>query len=781
MTRDFDPKLSWNSLRDNCIEDFYKPALKNCELYQRLSGYFSSSVFAHIALEILEFVETGGRMELVTSPELSRLDKETFEQSVLEREKLCSSIFLPDLKNDPDNLKFEFSKIMGYMLTNEIDNKPQLEIKIAVPSSGAGIYHQKVGILHYVNGERIAFSGSINETGRGLYDNKENFVSFRSWGDDTNKIGISSHQRDFNNIWNGNEKGIKIFDLPEAVHNQLLEVRAETFEQMQASAKKVKDIIKNQKVTKLTEESEPEESEPEESEPEESEPEESEYKKQPIELRDYQLGARQKWLENDLCGLFEMATGTGKTYTAFGCMNKLQNLHERNAIIIACPQKHLVEQWKKELVIWNNSVQESEKIVMERSITCNSDYPKWRTQFDKILHDYNVSPIGSSSYITNNIVIFTTHSTLGSDDFTQRIQDMKKTKKFLIVDEVHNIGDDASKKTLLEEYSCRLGLSATPSRHMDDIGTGILKDYFHSSTCDAKNNGDADVCDKCKKNLIIYKLDLRTAIHVLHRLCTYEYYPYYVELTLEEMDVYDKLTKQIAQAEAKRKKGIPLTKADKWPYLARGYLVANAENKDKMLDTLLDLEFNNKLSLALIYCTSHPRADAPKDSPKQLERVKNILFEKGIKSDSVTFEDPTKIRGDILSLLEGKVFGCITAVKCLDEGVDIPAVETGIFMASSGNPKQFIQRRGRILRKNKQTGKETAKIYDILVSPPIPPEGVHIDKNDKKLIAKELFRHKEFAEISDNKYEAFAKISDIAKRFEINLDRLNYEYIKNLE
>ena len=772
MIREFDPKLTWNSLRDDCIEDFYKPALKNCELYQRLSGYFSSSVFAHIAIEILEFIETGGRMELVTSPELSRIDKEIFEQSVLEREKLCSSIFLPDLKNDLDNLKLEFSKIMGYMLTNPIGNKPQLEIKIAIPSSGAGIFHQKVGILHYSNGERIGFSGSINETGRGLYDNKEQFVCFRSWGDDTNKMGISSHQRDFNNIWNGSEKGLKIFDLPEAVRNQLLEVRAETHEQMQESAKAIRSIIKNQTKKKSPDKLE--------EETQITEPIELEYKNPPIKLHDYQLEAREKWLENNFCGLFEMATGTGKTYTAFGCINKLQNLHLRTTTIIACPQKHLVEQWKKELTKWNNSVQESEKIVMERSITCNSDYLNWRNKFDKILHDYNVSPIGSNSYITNNLVIFTTHNTLGSQDFTKRIQNMKNAKIFLIVDEVHNITENTSTKTLLEEYDCRLGLSATPTRHMDDIGTGILKDYFHSSTCDAKNIGDVDVCDKCKKNLIIYTLDLRAAIHDLHILCTYEYFPYYVELTHDEMDVYNMLTIQIAQSEAKKKKGMHLTKADKYPYLARGYLVANAENKDKMLDTLLELEFNNQLKLTLIYCTSHPRVDAPENTPVQLERVKNILFEKGIKSDSVTFNDLTKTRGDILSLLEGKVFGCITAVKCLDEGVDIPAVEIGIFMASSGNPKQFVQRRGRILRKNKQTGKETAKIYDILVSPPFPPEGEHVNKNDKKLIAKELLRHKEFADISENKYEAFAKISEIAKRFEINLDKLNYEYIENI-
>ena len=113
--RKFNPKATWNSRGgDNIIEDFYKPALKNCKLYQRLSGYFSSSVFAHVAIEILEFIESGGRMELVTSPQISTTDKEIFEQSVLEREKLCESIFLHDLKNDPDNLKLEFSKKLEF-------------------------------------------------------------------------------------------------------------------------------------------------------------------------------------------------------------------------------------------------------------------------------------------------------------------------------------------------------------------------------------------------------------------------------------------------------------------------------------------------------------------------------------------------------------------------------------------------------------------------------------------------------------------------------------------
>ena len=771
MAREFDPKLTWNSITDDCINDFYKPGLKDCKLYQRSSGYFSSSVFAHVAREILDFIETGGRIELIASPQLSTSDKELFEQSVLEREKLLGTIFLKDLKNDPDNLKFEFSKLMGYMLTNEINGKPQLEIKIAIPARGAGIYHQKIGILHYENEDRIAFSGSINETGPAWYDNKENFSVFRSWGDDTNSQGIVDNQRIFNNLWNGSDKGVNVFDLPQAVNEQLLQVRLKSNEEMRETIEKVRKIIESTTKKVSSNESKIEEPVVEEKEPE--------IEKLVIKLRDYQETARQKWIENDFCGLLEMATGTGKTYAAFGCINRLQNLHQRTAVIIACPQKHLIEQWKEELTKWNNLVEEYDRVVIEQTITCDSDY-RWRDPFDEILHDYNVPPIGSSSYITNNIVIFTSHATLGTDDFTEKIQSMKDTKKFLIVDEVHNIGEEASKTTLLEGYDCRLGLSATPNRHMDDVGTGILKDYFHSSICDAKNKGDADVCINCNKELILHKLDLRKAIHELHVLCTYEYYPYYVELTSEEMATYDDLTARIARAEEKKSRGKLLTAADKWPYLARGYLVQNAENKDKKLDEILTTEFNNKLNLTLIYCTSHPREDAPPDAPKQLERVKNILFEKGIKSDSVTYEDPTKTRGDILKLLESSIFGCITAVKCLDEGVDVPAVETGIFMASSGNPKQFVQRRGRILRKNKLTGKESAKIYDILVTPPIPQEGVDVDKNEKKLIAKELLRHKDFADISENKYQAFERISEVARRFGINLDRLDYDYIRNL-
>jgi len=329
MKREFDPKLTWNSPRDDVIEEFYKPALLNCELYQRLSGYFSSSTFANVANEILEFIESKGRIQLITSPRLSETDKQLFEQSVLEGEKLLSTIFLDDLKNDPENLKIEFTKLMAYMLTNNINGKPQLEIKIAIPTSGPGIYHQKIGILTYENGEKIAFSGSINETGMGWNENIENFTVFRSWGDDTNNQGIVDNQRDFNDLWNGSNEEVHVYNLPQAVKEHLLKIRPASNKELEETIKKVREILRKNKMKNI--------------------PESFPHEKAAIELMEHQIIARDKWIENNFCGLLEMATGTGKTFVAFSCINKIQKSQERTAVIIACPQLHLIEQWKKEL------------------------------------------------------------------------------------------------------------------------------------------------------------------------------------------------------------------------------------------------------------------------------------------------------------------------------------------------------------------------------------------------------------------------------------------------
>ena len=740
MERKFEPKLTWNSSRDDVIEEFYKPALSNCVLYQRLAGYFSSTTFANVANEILNFIESNGRIQLITSPKLSESDKELFEKSVLEKEKILSTIFLSDLKDDPKNIKIEFAKLMAYMLTNEINGSPQLEIKIAIPSTGPGIYHQKIGIFKYKNNEKITFSGSINETGTGWRENIENFTVFRSWGDETNNQGIVDNQRDFNDLWNNNNY-VDVFDLPQAVREHMLEIRPKSNDELLETIQRVKKIIRDETLLDI--------------------PKYLAQDSSKIKLMDHQKDAMNQWIKNEYNGLLEMATGTGKTFTTFGCINHIQKSYERTVTIIACPQLHLIEQWKNEVKKWNSGVTKYEKIINTTEITCNSDYPRWRDQFERILYDFNTRPLGSKTYIIDHVIVFTSHTTLGSPDFIEKISKIKNVKKTIIIDEVHNITTESSKNTLLKDYDFRLGLSATPVRHLDDEGTQILNEYFHG---------------------IVYTLNLKNAIHDLHILCPYNYFPHYVELTSEEMEMHQKLTAHIAQIEYMKKKGVYIKKQNEFdPYLARASIIANAQNKDIKLKDILQNDLDNDLDHTLIYCTNNPSLAQSEKTPKQLERVQKILLEHGVISDSVTWEDKTKDRLHILELMSIGHFDCVTAVGCLDEGIDIPSVKTGIFMASSGNPKQFIQRRGRILRQDKKSGKTSASIYDILVMPAISKTDSDFNLSQRKIIAKEILRHKEFASIADNKSNAIEKIKNVTDMFDIDFDMLNYEYIKNMK
>ena len=169
----FEPKLNWSSVRDNLIEGFYRPALKNAILYQRKAGYFSSTSFVGVVNEIIELIENGGRIQLITSPNFSTIDKTILEKSVNEKETIIAETYLNDLQNDVDNTKQNFAKLMAYMLVNEIQGRPQLEIKIAIPTSGSGLFHQKLGIVHYSKTQKVSFSGSVNETAAGWNSNIE--------------------------------------------------------------------------------------------------------------------------------------------------------------------------------------------------------------------------------------------------------------------------------------------------------------------------------------------------------------------------------------------------------------------------------------------------------------------------------------------------------------------------------------------------------------------------------------------------------------------------------
>ena len=158
-----------------------------------------------------------------------------------------------------------------------------------------------------------------------------------------------------------------------------------------------------------------------------------------------------------------------------------------------------------------------------------------------------------------------------------------------------------------------------------------------------------------------------------------------------------------------------------------------------------------------------------------MENVGHILSDLNVNYDIIDKASSMIERRNSIKSLTNKNHQCITAMKCLDEGVDIPSAQLGIIMASTGNSLQYIQRRGRFLRKTK--GKKYSEIYDILVA---PPESEGTQTFARKLVAKELLRHKEFATDARNRDDALDMIRPVADRYGIDLDKLNIQYIFGL-
>ena len=722
----FEPKLSWNSLKDNLILDFYRPALKHAILYQRKAGFFSSATFIDITSEVISMIKKNGRIQLITSPKFSASDIELIQKSVEDRDKLIADLCLDEFFDD-DSTKQDFRKLMAYMLVNEIDGKPQLEIKIAFTEDGQGIFHEKLGIIYGSDDDIITFSGSINETNHAWNKNIENFKAFCNWKGSTDKQAVKDDVASFTNLWEGRESKVRIYDLPKVVKKKMLEIRPKSNDEFEEIFQRVSKELSYKS-------------------------EEPIIKKEG--LRDYQKTARANWVQNHYKGIFSMATGTGKTFTAFGCINKFQQSCDQSVTIIACPQTHLVDQWKRESRAYNSLVSQDDQVYLENEITCYGENPHWKAELESMLVEYD-EKLFSGDTLIKNIVIYVTHKTLNSERFKNYMSSIENGKKLLIVDEVHNIGSELSQPALLEEYECRLGLSATPIRHYDPEGTYILERYFGG---------------------VVFDLPLKQAVDDGY-LCKYDYFPHYAELNSEEMEVYKRLTIKIAQKYYRKKNHLVDDEDDTNPEIKRANLIANAENKLLTLQKILDLI--PTIKLMLIYCTSNPSPALPFGSSTQLDKVEETLVRNKIVSTSVTFRNPTKDRSMIMQKLAVGHYDCITAVRCLDEGVDIPSAEIAIIMASSGNPKQYIQRRGRVLRQSKKTGKTKATIYDILVRPPIYDDDSDIAKRERKLVAKELLRHKEFASIALNRDYAIDTIKETASHYKIDFDALDEQYIQD--
>lgn len=638
-------KIKYQTSKDELIEEFYVPVLKNCNIYLRSAGYFTSMVLLDYITGLEAFVENCGKMRLLISPNLTMKDAETLLESQ-ERKKIAAekitSLFMTYKKTGV------YEELAAKIFVSLI-NEGYMEVKIAIPKNPIGIFHEKIAIFQDPQGESIATNGSNNETSSAIKYNIESFNTFCSWKDGQLEY-VNEHKDDFDKYWNNLSENITTMNLKEAVDKEVLALYEtdETIKELYTKLKQRK-IIKQLNFV-------------------------------PYE---FQKNAAIKWLEKTK-GILSYATGVGKTKTAILCIYKYLEKNKRGFFVIVVPDKTLAVQWNGELADnkYNN-------------IVCYSDNPDWKVDLNDYIDSWNYS-------LEDQFFVIVTKQTFGGNAFQTIISKMKNNYIF-IADECHHLGTFNNLQKLPNTIY-RLGLSATPEVYLQEERTDELLRYF-AGILDQYSIGDA----------------IRDGF-----LVPYEYYPIVIELTKNEKNEYDKFTHKIVKLIGTREeqKIKNVDNALEMLLFQRAKVLYGAENKLNALENIIsDVSIE---SFFLIYCgVSSSSIDGTNVeiegetkvvNESQLERVNELLNKKHIISAQYTQSESSYEREkEIMAFKEGKLKSLV-AIKCLDEGVNIPEIRKAVIMASSGNPREFIQRRGRLLRRF--TGKEKAVIYDMVVFSP---------------------------------------------------------------
>ncbi len=645
---------SYNSANSDIVNEFYNKVLSESNRYDRISGFFNSTSLAVAARGIDKFIKNNGHMRLICGAQLDEDDLKSINNSK-ELKHIIDKKFLNEYNSIEDEIVKNHVKVLGWMIANGF-----LEIKIGInkKSDGSfsnGMLHSKIGIMYDECGDSLLFNGSVNETAYGWRNNIESLKVFFSW---RTPEYMDDDKKDFENFWNGSDPSLAIFDVPKATKNKLIEIAPK-------SKKELYELPLNKKP----------------------------------KLRDYQKTALNSWLENDMRGIFSMATGTGKTFTALSCFDKLSSEKTQLMTVIICPQKHLISQWEQNL---ENFEYKGE------ILHAYGDNPNWSSEFLSYIGDLE-------SGLMKKLIVFSTFNSFSKEKFIDKIK-FYDGEILLIVDEVHGVGSTDFRKGLIaDKYDYRLGLSATPEIKDDFERTDLVYNYFGGIT---------------------YNYDLKKAIDNGF-LTKYNYHPEFIDLNNEELNDYieytHKMSLYLGKKELKPREEITLRKYQR----KRRNIINNAEEKMSFLKKFL--RTHQDIKDLIIYCTE-----------SQIGEIRRYLDELGISNHKFTGEESTKKingkseRDRILELFAKGHYQVLIGIKCLDEGVDVPSTKTAILMASTLNSRQHVQRRGRVLRKS--PGKDSADIYDLIVFPKIKNEPDYI----KRILKNEQLRYDEYANLAYN-------------------------------
>lgn len=714
MLRNIEIKAVYNSEEDNILEDFYIPLLKNSVSYDRAVGYFDAKMLVSSAQGIGAFLEQDGHMRLICGATLTENEYAAISQGYDNRNlvKRIETDFESIVRSDTSDLFKNQLNALTWLI-----EQGRLDVKIALRKYG--IHHQKIGIFKDKYDDFVVFQGSANETNNALLPfNFETINVFKSW-----ESGLQDHYEPhintFKALWSNQYQNTLVLNISDITKRVL----KSTIGQVERPSLSDEVELWQKYVDKHSSLS-------------------SQLRKPHIpkklggrefKIYDHQRAALNSWKNNGYRGLFELATGSGKTITAIYGAMKVYEARKKLFCVIAVPYQSLADQWADNLSLFGID-----------PIVCYGGESNWRDALSEAVLLFNTGVIK----VSFAVVVDATLS--GNLLFKKLMSDIAPELEgyFLFVgDECHHHGTDKTYEALPKNAQLRIGLSATPDKFDDDEkDQDNVKKYYGRTIAEytLKDALDQEV------------------------LTPYEYYLISVELAPEETDDYVALTKRINKLIA-----MSLGKKEKFKdndqlnvlLSQRSRIINGTQNKHLALRNLL--EDMKPIYNSLFYCAEgqveYGDAIDEEEGLKQIELVSSILHDYGWRSCQFTANEKKKQRDRILEDFKDKKVHSLVAMKCLDEGVDIPACTTAFILSSSRKERQFIQRRGRILRKS--DGKDKATIYDFFVTLPVETEEYDMARN---LLKAEIRRINEFANLSLNPNDTYKTLKPYITKYDLD-------------
>ncbi len=641
---------------------FYRTVLPISKTIDIGLGYFSSTAFEALACTFSWDTDSVPRFRFIINDQLWIEDVRSIIEATQNKHKSISDLNCDDFRRFWVALSER--KKRGFEFLRFLIETGQLEIKIAKAPNG-GIVHHKFAIFHDYSGNSLVTHGSLNFSASAFLRNVECLHVLPTWEHAARNEEITSYYSQlFTRMWEGSEPDVNIRDGSELIRILTDVIPLRNSDEQRLWWDHEEKLEENESILKL---------------------------------REYQSNAIKYWKTNGFQGIWAMATGTGKTFTAIQALRELQKTGKSDCllVVVIVPSTVLVEQWAEQL----------EANDFLKVIKAFGDRNVWELDLiETIQHMQNLSA---------KVGIVATHQAF-KQHISKRLSLIGKDT-VIIVDEVHTMGTESGINSLPSIVPWRLGLSATPIRQYDAEGTSRLLTYFNESIGD------------------YFVYTIQEAIKDKY-LSPYVYEINQVELTDGEMNEYEELSEKIARLINSEDPEIQM--ACNQLLIKRHRILERACNKLVLARELISRvsSFTKEPSYGIIYSPDglFPVED---DSAEPIQWIDVLIQELGKKGVSAH----RFVQGDSMEHLEHLAAGrldWVVAKKRLDEGVDIPRAENAIIIASSRTLRQFIQRRGRVLRPHPE--KKRARIYDFLVLPPSTTDSVVSQMRGRSLVVQEL-------------------------------------------